>query len=223
MKTEQEQIKEIKQIIDERVETTLGQVQGRHDNVIKTVDTIIIAQDIIDAGYGDVSEYKAEIERLNKETSDIRKKTAEEFAKRTCEMLWNLGIDKDGNRFSYGDLTSENVLYIAKQFGVDIDDRVCKENNIATSHINRLVEQDKENKKLKEEINNLKADFDSLQESYEFVRDCDAEHCLEINETVKQAQIDVLNKVKERAGLAAIETYHICNLIDELIKEVQAK
>lgn len=38
----------------------------------------------------------------------------------------------------------------------------------------------------------------------------------------KQAKIDVLNKVKERAvGLAAIETYHICNLIDELIKEVQ--
>lgn len=64
MKTEQEQIKAIKQIIDERVETTLGQVQGRHGNVIKTVDTVIIARDIVDAGYGDVSEYKAEIERL---------------------------------------------------------------------------------------------------------------------------------------------------------------
>ena len=39
---------------------------------------------------------------------------------------------------------------------------------------------------------------------------------------VKQAQIDALNKVKERAvGLPAIETYHICNLIDELIKEVE--
>lgn len=38
----------------------------------------------------------------------------------------------------------------------------------------------------------------------------------------RQDTIDVLNKVKERAiGLAAIETYHICNLIDELIKEVQ--
>ena len=64
MKTEQEQIEAIKQIIDERVETTLGYVQGRHGNVIKTVDTIIIARDIVDAGYGDVSEYKAEIERL---------------------------------------------------------------------------------------------------------------------------------------------------------------
>lgn len=37
----------------------------------------------------------------------------------------------------------------------------------------------------------------------------------------KQAKIDVLNKLKERAcGLAAIETYHICNLIDELLKEI---
>lgn len=41
-----------------------------------------------------------------------------------------------------------------------------------------------------------------------------------LDEAVKQAKIDVLNEVKERAvGLAAIETYHICNLIDELLKE----
>ena len=66
MKTKQEQIEAIKQIIDERVETTLGQVQGRHGNVIKTVDTVIIARDIVNAGYGNISEYKAEIEQLNK-------------------------------------------------------------------------------------------------------------------------------------------------------------
>ena len=71
MKTEQEQIKAIKQIIDERVETSLGQVQGRHDNVIKTVDTVIIARDIVNAGYGDVSEYKAEIERLKAEFKQL--------------------------------------------------------------------------------------------------------------------------------------------------------
>lgn len=73
MKTEQEQIKAIKQIIDERVETTLGQVQGRHGNVIKTVDTVIIARDIVNAGYGDMSEYKAEIERLRQEVRDTDK------------------------------------------------------------------------------------------------------------------------------------------------------
>ena len=38
----------------------------------------------------------------------------------------------------------------------------------------------------------------------------------------RQETIDVLNKVKERAvGLAAIETYHICNLVDELLKEYE--
>lgn len=72
MKTEQEQIKAIKQIIDERVETTLGQVQGRHGNVIKTVDTVIIARDIVNAGYGDMSEYKAEIERLKDKCEELR-------------------------------------------------------------------------------------------------------------------------------------------------------
>lgn len=76
MKTEQEQIKAIKQIIDERVETTLGQVQGRHGNVIKTVDTVIIARDIVNAGYGDMSEYKAEIEDLKDEIIYLERKIA---------------------------------------------------------------------------------------------------------------------------------------------------
>lgn len=61
MKTEQEQIEAIKQIIDERVETTLGQVQGRHDNVIKTVDTVLIARDIVNAGYGDIKQAQVDI------------------------------------------------------------------------------------------------------------------------------------------------------------------
>lgn len=84
MKTEQEQIKAIKQIIDERVETTLGQVQGRHDNVIKTVDTVIIARDIVNAGYGDVSEYKAEIERLKAENCELTKRLGARF---TCDFV----------------------------------------------------------------------------------------------------------------------------------------
>ncbi len=76
MKTEQEQIEAIKQIIDERVETNLGQVQGRHGNVIKTVDTIIIARDIVNAGYNDVSEYKAKIEDLKDEIIYLERKIA---------------------------------------------------------------------------------------------------------------------------------------------------
>ena len=89
MKTEQEQIEAIKQIIDERVETNLGQVQGRHDNVIKTVDTVIIARDIIEAGYGDVSEYKAEIERLKAENKSQEREN--DFLK-FCQCLTH-GVD----------------------------------------------------------------------------------------------------------------------------------
>ena len=152
MKTEQEQIKAIKQIIDERVETTLGQVQGRHDNVIKTVDTVIIARDIIEAGYGDVSEYKAEIERLK----DDYAKLQEQFAQ------YQMASDKE------------------------------------------IIAQKKEAEQLFE--SNMKA-------------------VLEIEK--KQAQIDVLNKVKKCSQCDNFfpdgnwHRYVLVSDIDELIKEVQ--
>lgn len=117
------------------------------------------AEMLIDAGYGKISEYKAEVGKLKEETNNICRVTAKEFATRICEMLWNLGVDASGNRFSYGELTSKQVLYIAKQFGVDIGDRLCKENNIATSHINKLVEQDKEIKKLEQQVKQVKIDI----------------------------------------------------------------
>lgn len=174
----------------------LGEQNGcgcKHNLFVSAIDLIAEQEKEIDG-------LKAENVRLKEEMSDIRKKTAEEFAKRICEMLWNLGIDKDGNRFSYGDLTSENVLYVAKQFGVDIDDRVCKENNIATTHMNKLVEQDAE-------IEWLKTDYAKLQEQfaqYQMASD------KEIVAQVKQAQIDALNELKERIE-TAIDTYYNSN------------
>ena len=62
-------------------------------------------------------------------------------------------------------------------------------------------------KKQEKEINQLKTECTLLDDELRNAR---------------QETINVLNKVKERAvGLAAIETYHICNLIDELIKEYE--
>lgn len=156
--TEQEQIKAIKQIIDERVETTLGQVQGRHDNVIKTVDTVIIARDIVKAGYGDVSEYKVEIERLKVKIERLEEETDE---------------------------------YISEKF-VDT--------------------------------------FEERQETYNYGFSMGYSKGLS---KVKQAQIDVLNKAKERLKVVSRELgdeYDLCGVsavcscrceIDELIKEVQ--
>ena len=77
------------------------------------------------------------------------------------------------------------------------------------------------------EIERLKANgYRSIMDTFENNRDKIVENIQteidDYKQSIKQAQIDVLNKAKERAvGLAAIETYHICNLIDELIKEVQ--
>ncbi len=83
----------------------------------------------------------------------------------------------------------------------------------------------------KEEIQRLKDnEFTVVEFCNQIMRDTHRKMLIEI----KQAQIDVLNKVKERVGgqeiakdsafgLSAIETYRICNLIDELIKEVEGQ
>ncbi len=75
----------------------------------------------------------------------------------------------------------------------------------------------------KAEIERLKAENETyckqINQAYDTGYNDGYDSC---QDDIKRAKIDVLNEVKERAiGLAAIETYHICNLIDELIKEVQ--
>lgn len=81
-----------------------------------------------------------------------------------------------------------------------------------------ITEQEKEIERLRTTLGQCNTELNSALESLK-------SQCREIGKLkaeVKQAKIDVLNKAKERAvGLAAIETYHICNLINELIKEVE--
>ena len=75
----------------------------------------------------------------------------------------------------------------------------------------------------KAEIERLKAENKSQERENGFLKYCQClTHGVDGSNHIKRAKIDVLNEVKERAvGLPAIETYHICNLIDELIKEVE--
>ena len=92
------------------------------------------------------------------------------------------------------------------------------DNTLHTDALNVIIEQEKEIERLRTTLGQCSTELNSALESLK-------SQCREIGKLraeVKQGKIDVLNKVKERAGgLAAIETYHICNLIDELIKEVQ--
>ena len=81
MKTEIERICEI-------METLLA-----HEPIIdvpyETINDIAVA--LVQEGYGNISEYKAEIKRLKEEMSNIRKETAKEI----LDMLYDMGIDKE--------------------------------------------------------------------------------------------------------------------------------
>lgn len=230
MKTEQEQIEAIKQIIDERVETTLGQVQGRHGNVIKTVDTIIIARDIVEAGYGDVSEYKTEIERLRQEVRDTDKMARniiEQYRAKNEELENALKQSEDNYSRAYERLKAQG-----REIGKLKDENEALKNDLINSdgnlnHITTEFEQLKaENEKLKTKCDDLKKLSDWQREEIKILKDevnkgCD--NC----ETIKQGQVDVLKGLRERItkDRVANDTVVInaSYEIDELIKEIRAQ
>lgn len=104
------------------------------------------------------------------------------------------------------------LLVLEKQNG-----RGCKY-NLFTSVFDLITEQEKEIERLKAENEELTKVVSS--KVYDFIENIkEIAGVREVWE--RQNTIDVLNKLKERAcGLAAIETYHICNLIDELLREI---
>lgn len=70
-------------------------------------------------GYGDVSEYKAEIKRLKKETSDIQKRTAKEILQTLYDECYEIN-DESGE--SMGDFVSDDdILHLAKHYGVEVN------------------------------------------------------------------------------------------------------
>ena len=152
MKTEQEQIEEMRRTIY----NTRSKVNG-----IATAGDI--AEALVQAGYADVSEYKAEIERLRQEVRDT-------------------------------DKMARNII------------EQCKNNY--DNAFERLKAQERE-------IEQLKAENCELTKKLEARLTCDF-----VKTAQKQAQIDVLNKAKERLDSApngwAYTTY-----IDELIEEVE--
>lgn len=168
MKTEQEQIEKIARTMCGYCSTDgkcAVSKNGRAPDICANVDDQNClykeyADRLIENGFGDISEYKAEIERLKAENEQSRK----------------LGI------------LGNNVT-------VEFHDDVVSEQS----------EQS--------------VDYNDIEKYAKQFRN----RIIYLNEKeIKQAQINVLNKAKERAvRLSAIETYHICNLIDELIKEVE--
>lgn len=117
MKTEQEQIEEMQEIIGDCWEFDFVSAElGNGDGYINIEEA---AKALVQAGYGDVSEYKAEIERLKAETSNIRRETAKEI----LDMLYDIGIDKE--TLECCRIFDVNGVSLAKQicekYGVEIE------------------------------------------------------------------------------------------------------
>lgn len=141
-----------------------------------------IAEALHEAGYGNISEYKAEIERLRQEVRDTDK-----MARNTIEQY----------RAKNEEL--ENAL---KQ----------SEDNYSRA-FERLKAQQREIEQLKAENEKLEEDIDMIIKEQK--DDCKFD--------IKQAKIDVLNKLRRRAwqgyqiGMYIVSTQEI----DELIKEIE--
>ena len=95
----------------------------------------------------------------------------------------------------------------------------CANGELYKDALNLITEQEKEIDALKaenEELTKVVSSkvYDLIDNTKEIA---DAREAWE-----KQAKIDVLNELKVKAvSLSAIETYHICNLVDELLKEYE--
>lgn len=127
MKTEQEQIEKMARSMcgycstDGRCAVSKN---GREPDICANVDTQHClykeyAERLIESGYGKVSEYEAEIERLKAETSNIRRETAKEI----LDMLYDIGIDKE--TLECCRIFDVNGVSLAKQicekYGVEVE------------------------------------------------------------------------------------------------------
>ena len=95
----------------------------------------------------------------------------------------------------------------------------CCDGEMCKDSLNLITEQEQEIDRLKAENEELtkvisSKVYDLIDNTKEIA---DAREAWE-----KQAKIDVLNELTVKAvSLSAIETYHICNLVDELLKEYE--
>lgn len=138
----------------------------------------IIVDKLIEAGYGDVSEYKAENERLTNILNSLT------FSKKETDIFGKPAL-----------------LMFA---GVKVEEA-----------IKRVTEYNG----LKAEIERLKAENEKLLDSIESVQ---AGRCRLRCPLTEQAVKEFAERLSIKAlCLAPIETYHICNLIDELVKEIE--
>ncbi len=208
MKTEQKQIEEMTGIMTMLVDCDGGcMAQYCHltDNYAKK---------LIEAGYGDVSEYKAEIERLTKILNNLTTspKETDIFGKPKLLMFAGVTVEEAIKRVTEYD-----------EYEAEIE-RLEKENTALA-----IIVQ-----KADKEIEELRGQNIALQKNYDTLLQTNTRYYKKLEKqcakTIKQEQIDALNKVKEHlyaiyitksAPLGDITVEDIADDIDELIKEVE--
>lgn len=116
MKTEQEQTKQMLKTLCDKFQCSAIDRSYMAKSCRQCEDII---EALHEAGYGDISEYKAEIERLKAGTSNIRRETAKEI----LDMLYDIGIDKE--TLECCRIFDVNGVSLAKQicekYGVEIE------------------------------------------------------------------------------------------------------
>lgn len=116
MKTEQEQTKQMLKTLCDKFQCSAIDRSYMAKSCRQCEDII---EALHEAGYGNVSEYEAEIERLKEETSNIRKDTAKKILQTLYDQCYEIN-DETGE--SMGNFVSDDdILCLAKQYGVEVN------------------------------------------------------------------------------------------------------
>lgn len=121
MKTEQEQIMAIADVLCDycKNNTKIGEPCKSSNGTCICTSEVWRAGAIVQAGYGDVSEYKAEIERLKAETSNIRKDTAKEILQTLYDECYEINDETGEGMGNF--VSDDDILCLAKHYGVEVD------------------------------------------------------------------------------------------------------
>lgn len=98
----QKEIKEMAEIINKRVDTNLGQIHGtksgfgKRADVTTTVSTKLVAEALVNAGYGDIKQYQEEIIDLTAKL-EVAEQDKANLERTIEEMNEVIIIDCDGN------------------------------------------------------------------------------------------------------------------------------
>lgn len=116
MKTEQEQTKQMLKTLCDKFQCSAIDRSYMAKSCRQCEDII---EALHEAGYGDVSEYKAEIERLKEETSDNRKDTAKEILQTLYDECYEINDETGEGMGNF--VSDDDILCLAKHYGVEVN------------------------------------------------------------------------------------------------------